>query len=320
MRFIEKIFSITNCDDKVHKLITICGLKIKYRKSSKLTEKNIRKLLRDNNNIIFNGVQRSITTAYLHQQTFAEYKNKYQGRTIVLVGAGPTVNYFDGIKDAIYVGCNRAFLYEKIKFDYLFSIDKGGLINDYQNLVEQFFQYNGENCTKFIGDQNLGVHFQIPESLILKYKNLKRYKTNAGYKSSRFTFDIATEPLGNFATVALQALQFIMYTNPAKVYLVGIDCNVATAGHFAGFEYDCRQRNEDVSRNDRNNIIYWSTNAKDFINIYYPETEIISVNPVGLRGVFKDVYTQNYLNANPQLKNEVKNIELLSQESEVLCK
>ena len=276
MKFIEKIFSVKNSKDKIHKIITICGLKLKFRCNQVgLTEDDVRKLLQANNNRLLHGVQRSITTAALHQKTFAGYKNKYQGRTFVLVGAGPTLNYFESINDAIYVGLNRTFLFEKIKFDYLFTIDKAGLENNFDSYYDAFLGYKGNNCVKFVGDQNLGLNYQIPESYILKYDNIKRYKTNAGYMSHKFTFDIETEPLGNFYTVALQALQFIMYTNPAKVYLVGIDCNTAAAGHFIGKKYDNTKRNEDISRNDKNSINNWSNIVKNFINTYYPETEII---------------------------------------------
>ncbi len=31
---------------------------------------------------------------------------------------------------------------------------------------------------------------------------------------------------------------------------------------------------------------------KRFAQIHYPETEIISINPVGLKGMFKDIYTR----------------------------
>lgn len=55
---------------------------------------------------------------------------------------------------------------------------------------------------------------------------------------------------------------------------------------------------------------------KKFLEIFYPDIEIISVNPVGLRGLFKDVYTQRYLDANPQLKEELgENIEILSEDN-----
>lgn len=33
---------------------------------------------------------------------------------------------------------------------------------------------------------------------------------------------------------------------------------------------------------------------KMFAKQYYPDTEIFSVNPVGLKGLFKDMYTENY--------------------------
>ena len=51
---------------------------------------------------------------------------------------------------------------------------------------------------------------------------------------------------------------------------------------------------------------------KNIISNLYPKTEIISVNPVGLKGLFKDVYTQSYVDEHPELLNE--NIEILKPE------
>jgi len=31
---------------------------------------------------------------------------------------------------------------------------------------------------------------------------------------------------------------------------------------------------------------------KEFVELYYPETEIISINPIGLKGLFRDEYTE----------------------------
>ena len=42
-------------------------------------------------------------------------------------------------------------------------------------------------------------------------------------------------------------------------------------------------------------------NVKKFSALHYPDMEIISVNPVGLKGMFHDVYTQSYLDAHPEL-------------------
>ena len=283
MKLFSKIFSIKNTELKGEKVLTIFGIKIKY--------KTLEGRLQAQKNAIIRGVQRSITASIVNQKAFSEFKNIYDGKSVVLIGAGPTVNYFEPIKDAIYVGCNRAFLLDNVKFDYLFAIDKAGIDQYY----EGFAKYKGNNCIKFIGDQNMNrKEFQIPEHYINNLENARRYKTDAGYLPSKFTLDIATEPLGNFCTVTLQAIQFILYTNPKRIYLVGIDCTVATQGHFQGKTYDNSQRNESAAQNDENAIKYYSR-LKNFVEIYYPETEIITINPVGLKGIFEDEYTQSYL-------------------------
>ena len=37
------------------------------------------------------------------------------------------------------------------------------------------------------------------------------------------------------------------------------------------------------------------------MEIYYPSIDIISINPVGLKGVFKDMYTRSYLEQHPEI-------------------
>lgn len=229
-------------------------------------------------------VQRSLSTALLHQKTFGEHKNMYTDKSMVLVGAGPSVNKFKPIPDAIYVGLNRAFLYKDVVFDYLFSIDKAGIADYY----EEFFNYRRGQCIKFIGDQNLGLGFQIPESLLIG-EDIRRYKTTAGYMPNKLALDISSEPLGNYETVSLQAMQFMLYTNPARIYLVGIDCNTSTKGHFVGNVYEDKRREENTKKNDEQSVKSW-LELKSFIELYYPSVEIISVNPVGLKGIFKDYY------------------------------
>ena len=238
---------------------------------------------RDIHDWLFRDGARLIATAELHKQTFAGYRNKFAGKTVVLVGAGPSLNKFKPIKNAIYVGLNSALLFDKVKFDFFFTIDNGGIKKIYDKVINY-------DCVKFIGDQNLGKNWQIPESVIHKIPNAKRYKTDVGF-ISKFALDIEYEPLANFNTVSLQAMQFILYTNPAKIYLVGIDCS--SAGHFTDNNdnhrtFDMASRGEDVNVWANDTTKYWHQ-LKEFADTYYPETEIISVNPVGLRGLFTDL-------------------------------
>lgn len=281
--------------DKRHVTLTIFGIKFKYRNPN-------------TSELILSGVKRLIATANLHRETFADFRNKYKGKTIALFGAGPSLNNFDPdlIKADICVALNRTFAYDKVKFDYLFAIDKVGIDQWY----DKFFAYRPDECIKFLGDQNLGPKMQIPESLIFG-SNVRRYKTTAGYLDSEFSHDIESEPLGNFNTVSLQAIQFILYTNPAKVYLVGIDCSQGV--HFAGKSPDIKKiMNENPTKMQKTTLKSW-LKLKEFASTYYPGTEIISVNPVGLRGMFnKDVYTQSYINEHPELLDE--KIEIIKNE------
>lgn len=297
MSILKKIFSVTNSNDKSSKIITLLGCSLKLKNNS------IKNLLREQKIETVHAVQRTISTAILHQKTFLPYKNYYRGKDLVIVGAGPTLNKFEPIENSIYIGCNRVFLFNKIHFDYLFTIDKVGIEQYWQD----FLEYSGNNCIKFIGDQNLGEHFQIPESYILKFPEgkIRRYKTGMGYLPDKFELDIDTMPLANGSSVALQAVQFALYTNPKRIFIVGVDCTVAQKKHFVGTSYDNSKRNESAKECDDYNILMWQK-FKNFAKIYYPETELISVNPIGLKGLFKDVYTKSYIEEHSELKNELK--------------
>lgn len=282
-KYLKKIYDKKK--GKTHITYTLLGFKIKTKNPQYIFEKNKQEILL--------GVKRIVAAANLHRETFAGFKNKHNGEEVVLIGAGPTLNHYTPMPNKINIGLNRVFTLSNINFNYLFAIDKMG-IEKYYN---EFFSYN-EKCIKFVGDQNLGIHWQIPETVI-KGENVRRYKTTAIYMPSEFSLDIESEPLGNFNTVSLQAMQFILYTKPKRIYLVGIDCTQGK--HFQGSSPDLKNiRGENPRQLAVNTLKYWQQ-LKEFISIYYPDIEIISINPVGLKGLFKDVYTQSYIENN---KNE----------------
>lgn len=298
---IDKIIGIYNKDGL--KILNIFGIKIKFKNRETALIAKIRQEFRKQQR----NTARLITISRLHEKTFSQFKGVNKNATMVLLGAGPTLNYFDPIPDAKYVGLNRTFLFDKVELDYLFSIDKVG-IQDYYN---EFINYGRGRCIKFVGDQNMGADYQIPEYVAEESQAL-RYKTNIGIYPHTFSVDIDSEPLGNFCTVSLQAMQFMLYTRPKKIYIVGIDCNMTKAGHFVGKSYDCSKRNENSQQNDDNSIAYWKS-LNNFVQTYYPDTEIISVNPVGLRGIFKEVWTESYLNEHPEIRKESgENLEILN--------
>ena len=59
----------------------------------------------------------------INTKTFAEFRNAFRGKKVVIVGSGPTLDYYEPIKDAIHIGMNYAYLKDNISFDYLFFQD-----------------------------------------------------------------------------------------------------------------------------------------------------------------------------------------------------
>lgn len=235
------------------------------------------------------AIKKLISTAELHKETFSEFKGCFQGKSIVIVGAGPSISNFKPIDNCIYIGLNSACRLD-LPFNFLFTIDKIGIEKYYDDFANR-------GCLKFVGDQDLGPDFQIPESVIYQLGNVRRYKTDTRIQNpSSFTVDIDSQPLGNFNTVSLQAAQFALYTNPDKIYLVGIDCT--SKGHFYDNSSEVEEYHKRISKRGENyqqwqydTVKFWQE-FKSFANTYYPETSIISVNPIGLKGLFEDLIQQ----------------------------
>lgn len=293
------------------KKIYICGVKV-YEKRKSLTIDDLSMLLntmnRENIDKISMKVSRSLTVFALHQKTFGEFRNKHEGESVALVGAGPTVKFLEPLKNTRYVGLNRAFLRDDVHFDYLFSIDKAGLDTGKEQFYDGFFNYD---CIKFMGDQNMGANFQIPQHIIYKDDKVRRYKTTARFLPNTFALDIDTVPLANSCSCSIQAMQFILFTNPKKIYVYGIDCSCASGQHFTGSAVNNAARGENARAIDVQHIADWRR-LKNFVKTYYPETEIYIVNPVGLKGIFNDIYTKSYLAKHPEIdENEV---EILTEE------
>lgn len=232
--------------------------------------------------------EEALSTYALHQKVFAPYKNRFQGRSVVLCGAGPTLNKYKPIEGAVHVALNRAFTYEKVRFDFIFMQDKRTVL--IEDIVDKLIAYEPATCVKFIGTQNGNPVTEISESVAL-HPNFFRFNTD-GFNwdlggGGKFIKDIAARALGNFNSIAFPAMQFILYTNPAKIYLAG--CDATPTGHF-----DHKETPETLVLGQSQEIYNFVNQQwkilKEFAQFNYPETKIYSINPVGLKGLFEDIY------------------------------
>lgn len=279
-KFLKNIFSIKKGNN--HKIITVLGLKLKIKQPQQVTMQDIKTIVAANN---------------VHQN-LKKYCNIYNDRSIAIVGGGATLNCWDKnyLKDdCIYIGINRAFKMEKIKFDYLFAQDR---FQDKENL-KQFAEYYPETCKKFIGyitASDETYRFRMEDFYSLKNKEL--YILDNHYMG-KIPYSILFEPVADLHGTVFSALQFAFLTNPSKIYLLGFDCNVSHS-----FEKDVSKMNLSYQYKSWQKI-------KEFQKKYLDKIEIISINPVGLKGMFKDVYTQNYLDEHPEIN--ASEVEILKE-------
>ena len=109
--------------------------------------------------------------------------------------------------------------------------------------------------------------------------------------------NLENHPLANFESVSFPALHFAFYTCLKRIYFVGLD---TSSGHF----FDKSGSYEVNSMEEGCHLL------ENFAQLYYSDVEVISVNPVGLKGLFTDVYTKSYVDEHPELlKETVKIIE-----------
>ena len=203
------------------------------------------------------------------------YKDFCKGKNVYIVGGGLTEAYYNpSDKEGVYIGINRAFKNKKYKFDFLFAQDQ------FPEGMKEFFDYSGNNCKKMIGITGYDYDVEINESEI-HGDNVLRYVLESKHMQ-RIPQNIIYKPFADLRGTVFSAIQFALYMYPSSIYLIGFDCSAGG----------------DLFTNKKENYRYqlkgW-TMIQRFISDYYKDIGIISINPVGLKGMFSDVYTEQYL-------------------------
>ena len=210
------------------------------------------------------------------------FKDASVGKSIYIVGGGPSVKYFmPEAQNAVFIGVNRAYKNDRYKFDFLFAQDH------FPEGMKDFLSYNGNNCKKMLGITGYDYDIEIHESEI-HGENIFRYVLESK-QMQRIPQNITIKPFADMRGTVFSAIQFALYMNPKQIFLVGFDCS-------AGGDI-FTEKNENYGYQ----FISWKKISK-FIKENWPEIEIVSINPVGLKGMFVDQYTEDFL----QEKNKAR--------------
>lgn len=216
---------------------------------------------------------------------FSQFKRIHEGQDVVLLGCGPSLTLYSPIPNAVHIGVNGVFRsFENL--DYLFLTDY--VLQD-PKLNEEIDVFRPESCKKFycilpqrrLQVLNQFMHFteRIPQPNFIKANAYPVLLEDIWH--GKLAVDLESEALGDWGGSVFSALQFIMYTHPKRVFLVGQDCT-------SGYSYKT-EINKDKLPNHAAKI-EWFKSFKDWADKIYPDVEIVSVNPVGLKGIFKDWY------------------------------
>lgn len=295
-KYLGGIFKTVILNNEIKK-IYIAGIKV-WTKVLPLSISHINRINRRIDDIYFN-MQVLVQVPIVHKY-FSKYKNCNIGKDVALFAGGPTVQYYD-YKNSNVIKCGVNGIIALIdNLDYLFVEDI--FIND-KNLNEEIDQYKGNNCQKFYGILpqrrvrvlNRNQHFTEKIRPINIYNSKANVFLMEDIYRGKWATDLEVEAFGDFGGAVSSALQFLAYTHPRRIYLVGCDCSKAKLAYHSD-----RPKDSDNSRK----VIQFQS-FKAFAEAVYPDIEIISVNPVNLKGIFKDVYTREYLEANPEIKEQL---------------
>lgn len=221
-----------------------------------------------------------------HKAAFSEFRACNRGKTVAVVGTGPTLNYYTQLAGIPHIGVNASFLKKGLDLDYYF------IVHYAPEWCEKLKDYN------FIKFFSAGIgskksEDQIPE-YIIEENGGRRYFSLSMMPFTQIHTNIEYYPLMSYESIIFRAIHFALYTMPEKLLLIGCDCT--STGHFDGVPMG--------SLAEKIQIPQWIEgykNVKKFASLHYPNMEIISVNPVGLKGMFHDVYTESYLDEHPEL-------------------
>lgn len=275
----KKLFSFEN--NLFYKTYRILGIKFSKRKGKELlTTEDLRCYM----------------MALQVNSKLEKYRGCFTEKDVLIIGGGPSLKYLDTLpKNTIKIGINRAYQMKNIKFDFLFTQDKFKKQED----IDGFIDYNPDSCTKFIGLHTKQNLIRIRQSTISKIKKKEMYVLNNRRPQETLTpIDISLEPFAWYSGTVFAVLQFCLFANAKRIYLAGFDCS--NDGHvFSDNVLEYKQGHQ---------YKYWNY-FKNFKDTYFEDTEIVSINPINLKNLFMNLYTQQYVDNNPEVCDE--NIEIL---------
>lgn len=160
----------------------------------------------------------------INRLNLSQYKNMYDGETVVICGNGLSLHDYRPIPNAKHIALNKALFYKRVKFDMLFMTDEPTT-----DLNHSMDDYNKYDCEKFYGiitnpELNfLGFNessFDSNDKRIHKFELAPRCYDHIW---DELNFELDKYCLFDGQSVLFCAVQFAIFAGFKKIYLVGVD-------------------------------------------------------------------------------------------------
>jgi hypothetical protein len=264
-------------------------------------------LIIQNNSTILEGLKNDIEV-YLKNLSFInKYADDVYGKDVFIIGSGPSINSFDFQKynsdNVIKMGVNGQIFNEKFKLDYFFASDYVNLKK--KEITADVLNKKAHEGVRICLGRNINRTLPIKKS---KYYIADEFiaelepNVNVFYYTNDYKEVINrsyTKLLYAFFTAGHLPLLFSLYCGAKRIFLIGFD----QGGNFyADGSLRTKSVNDQFSpTNSDLKVIHGFKNVikiSDFLKHLGYSSSIYSVNPVNMKGVFSDVYTEAYLHDN----------------------
>ena len=223
-------------------------------------------------------------------EQFAPFRGEHAGESAILFATGSSVNQFSynllPESPDVRVGVNRIICRDDISLDYYFCAHYHD--NDHPrdpSFLDKIVSRSKDLqvfCASMFNGASFSEFFSPAQALQM---GAIAYELHSRTGVDAFCTDLVREPMYNHSIV-FPALQFMLYTGVRRIYLVGCDC---------GGPHSCVEGQFESFSNDYNGHTCLVPNWKEFAEFkdqVYPEVEIISINPRGLKEMFIDYNAQ----------------------------
>tara|TARA_R110002020_G_scaffold16515_17_gene58339 strand:- start:6472 stop:7206 length:735 start_codon:yes stop_codon:yes gene_type:complete len=240
----------------------------------------------------------------LNHRPFKKFELTHKGAVSILFATGPSLNDFSysGLPDvpSVRTGVNSFIYHDQYELDYYFcahDVSKEGSGHPHNEIekvdpIREKIKSRSSDMQVFCtcaglrhGRRHVNDTFFSDEAR-REFNAIPYVVSWSGKGKEAFATSLERQPLYN-QSIVFPALQFLLYTGVSKVYLVGCDCG----GGVSYLSPDKEPGPDWKHATDFGKLHQAWKDFRSFAEEKYPDVDVVSVNPRGLKGMFEECYT-----------------------------